>query len=136
MDEQKGGKIVMAGGLNGEANSWGQPAAWCDYYGEIPNAGVRGIALFDNPANLRYPTRWHVRAYGLNGANCFGLSYFTEKAQKAKGEAPLNGDYVLKADDTVTFNYRAMIHSGDTEAANVAGHAADYGAPPKAEWVK
>lgn len=132
----KGGKIVLSTGASGEANSWGKPAAWCDYFGELSGVGVRGIAVFDDASNLRHPTSWHVRAYGLNGANCFGLSYFTEKDQKAKGQPPLNGDYVLKAGETLTFKYRAMIHSGDSESAQVAAHFADFAAPPKAEWAK
>jgi len=134
MEAAKGGQIVNAEGLRGETACWGKPSPWCDYYGEIPGVGTRGIAVFDHPSNLRYPTRWHVRAYGLNGANCFGLSYFTEKEQKAKGEAPLNGDYLLKAKDTLTFNYRVMIHSGDSETAQVAARYADYATPPGARW--
>jgi len=129
----RAGTIVNAQGATGERGCWGQPSPWCDYYGEIPGVGVRGIAVFDHPTNLRHPTRWHVRGYGLNGANCFGLSYFTEREQKKKGEKPLNGDYLLEADQSLTFNYRVMIHSGDHEAAQVADRFANYATPPEAQ---
>ncbi len=122
----EGGNIVNAEGLKGERRAWGKASPWCDYYGEIEGVGVRGIAVFDHPSNLRHPTRWHVRGYGLNGANCFGLSYFTKAEQRKKKERPLNGDYVLEAGKSLTFKYRVVIHSGDAEEAKIADLYADY----------
>jgi len=127
----KGGVITNAEGLKGERQCWGKPSPWTDYAGEMEGVGVRGIAVFDTPGNLRYPTRWHIRGYGLNGANCFGLSYFTEKEPER-----LNGDYTLKEGESLTFKYRVIIHSGDVNEAKIADRHADYLNPPKAEWVK
>jgi hypothetical protein len=124
----KNGVITNASGAHGMKECWGKPSPWCDYSGPVPGNGVRGIAVFDNPANLRYPTCWHVRDYGLNGANCFGLSYFTEKKE--------NGDYTLEDGKTLTFTYRVLIHSGDVKDAKIAERYADYVKPPKAEWAK
>ncbi|MEA3366195.1 MAG: PmoA family protein [Candidatus Hydrogenedentes bacterium] len=126
---EKGGTgvITNAEGLQGASLCWGKPSAWCDYAGAIEGAGVRGIAVFDHPSNLRHPTRWHVRNYGLMGANCFGLSYF------AKGKE--NGDYLLKNGESLIFAYRVYIHSGDVKEAKVGERYADYVSPPKAEWV-
>ncbi|MBM3289226.1 MAG: hypothetical protein FJY92_03660, partial [Candidatus Hydrogenedentes bacterium] len=75
--EKKGGIITNAEGKTGMNDTWGKPSPWCDYSGPVEGAGTHGIAVFDHPANLRYPTTWHVRDYGLFGANCFGYSYFT-----------------------------------------------------------
>ncbi|HOD51026.1 MAG TPA: PmoA family protein [Candidatus Hydrogenedentes bacterium] len=128
MIEKNGtGVITNAEGLKGMEACWGKPSAWCDYSGTLEGAGLRGIAVFDNPANLRYPSRWHVRDYGLMGANCFGLNHFT------KGEE--NGDYLLKNGEALVFAYRVYIHSGDAAQAKVGDRYADYVTPPKAEWA-
>lgn len=126
---EKGGTgvITNAEGLNGMSECWGKPSAWCDYSGTFEGVGARGIAVFDHPSNLRHPTRWHVRDYGLMGANCFGLNHFT------KGKE--NGDYVLKNGESLIFAYRVYIHSGDVNEAKVGERYADYVSPPKAEWV-
>ena len=129
LNEQNGGTMTLAGGRVGEAACWGKPSPWCDYSGTIEGVGVRGVTVFDNPSNLRYPTCWHVRAYGLLGANCFGLSYFTEKDANR-----LNGDYTLKNGETLTFKYRILVHSGNASDAKVEDRFADYATPPKVSW--
>jgi hypothetical protein len=126
----RGGVITNAAGLQGEGKTWGVASPWCDYSGEIEGVGQHGITVFDHPGNLRHPSRWHVRNYGLMGANCFGLSYFT------KGKGDLNGDYELKDGETLTFRYRVYVHSGDVEEAKVADRYADYATPPKVAWVE
>lgn len=121
LTEKTNGKMTLDGGRSGMDSCWGKPSPWCDYSGPIEGAGVRGITVFDHPGNLRHPTRWHVRDYGLLGANCFGLSYFTEKEAEK-----LNGDYTLKQGETLTFNYRIYVHSGDVNEAKVAERYAEY----------
>ena len=125
--------ITNALGDKGEKTLWGKPSPWCDFTGDVPKAGLRGIAIFDNPANLRYPTSWHVRDYGLMGANCFGYSHFSKEAYN-KGLIPENGDYLLKKGDALTFNYRVYIHGGNAADAKVADRYADYATPPTAVW--
>jgi hypothetical protein len=119
----QGGTITNAEGLHGERECWGKPSRWCDYSGEFEDGKVRGIAVFDHPSNLRHPSRWHVRNYGLMGANCFGLSYFTKNEDEQ-----LNGDYTLKAGETLTFQYRVVAHSGTAEEAKLNDLYADYAA--------
>lgn len=122
--QMKGGKGVMtlSTGETGKA-VWGKAAKWCDYSAPVEGKGVRGIAVFDNPQNLRHPTRWHMRDYGLNGANCFGLSYFTNKKE--------NGDYTLKNGDSLTFKYRVVIHSGTAEETNLEKLYEEYAGSAK-----
>jgi len=124
---KKGGIITNADGKTGMADTWGKPSAWCDYSGPVEGEGTHGVTVFDNPTNLRYPTTWHVRDYGLMGANCFGYSFFTNKEK--------NGDYTIKMGETLTFNYRVYVHRGDAKAAKVADRYADYINPPKASWA-
>lgn len=127
--------ITNALGDVGEPHLWGKPAAWCDYSGKLGDAGNFGITIFDTPTNLRYPTSWHVRAYGLMGANCFGWHDFGEKEYNKPLLPSDNGDYLLKSGEKLTFNYRVYVHKGDVNEAAVADRFADYTTPPAAVWV-
>ncbi len=122
------GRITNSVGGVGAAETWGKPAAWCDYSGSIEGFGPRGITIMDHPSSFRHPTHWHVRDYGLMGANAFGYSHFYD------GEK--NGDHLLKSGETMTFRYRIFVHSGDVEDADVAGHYADFSDPPTAAWLE
>ncbi|MCA9417501.1 MAG: PmoA family protein [Candidatus Omnitrophica bacterium] len=127
IDEKHGnGKMTNSEGQSTAAECWGKPAKWNDYSGTLDGQNL-GVAVFDNPDNLRYPTRWHIRDYGLYGANCFGLSYFTEDEEKK-----LNGDYTIKDGDSLTFHYRVLIHTGNTEEANIEQEYQAYTDPASA----
>lgn len=127
--------ITNALGDNGEDTAWGKPSPWCDFSGDIPEVGMRGLTIFDNPGNLRHPSSWHIRNYGLMGANCFGYSYFNEKEYN-KGLIPENGDYTIEAGKTLSLTYRMYVHTGSVEEAAVAARYADYATPPTASLVK
>ena len=77
VDSRQGGKLVNAVG-QADAAAWGQPAAWCDYFGPT-DKGMAGVAILDHPSNVRHPTAWHARTYGLFCANPFGLQHFNKK---------------------------------------------------------
>ena len=127
MEVPNGGTIRNSyGGVNDDEN-WGKRAEWVDYYGPV-TSGVAGITIMDTPSNLRYPTYWHVRGYGLFTANCWGIHDFT-------GDHSKRGDYTLKHGDEVNFKYRVYIHAGDTCAAKVKNKYLDYLFPPKVTVV-
>jgi len=104
------GRIVNSEGQSGDA-AWGQAARWVDYSGPIDEQTV-GIAIFDHPANLRHPTRWHARDYGLVAANPFGLHEF---AQAPSG----TGDHVIPAGGSLALRYLFVFHRGDAAAADI-----------------
>jgi hypothetical protein len=106
------GHIVNSEGQTDDA-TWGKRAKWCDYYGPVSGQTV-GIAIFDNPANPRYPTWWHVRDYGLFGANPFGRHDFEKLTDKTAG------NLVVPAGESVTFRYRFILHKGDEKTAKIA----------------
>ena len=91
---------------------WGMSAKWVDYTAPA-QGGAIGVACFDHPSNLRHPTTWHARDYGLIAANPFGLHDFQKMPVGA-------GDYVLKKDHPLKLQYRWLFHTGDTAAAQIA----------------
>jgi len=119
------GKIENSfGGIN-EAETWGKKAHWCDYSGMVDDVHL-GICVFDHIQNLRYPTYWHVRNYGLMGSNIFGGGTF-------EGDASKDGSYTLKAGEKMNFKFRVYIHEGDAQKGKVAQKYHDFINPPKVE---
>src|SRR2546422_8768457 len=106
------GRMVNANGASGEKAIWGKRSDWVDYYGRVAGEDV-GLAIFDHPHNLRAPTYWHARAYGLLAANPFGLKPFT-------GDRRQDGRHAIPAGGSLIFRYRVFIHHGDVEQAGVA----------------
>jgi hypothetical protein len=106
------GHMVNANGAGGEKAIWGKRSNWVDYYGRVAGEDV-GLAIFDHPHNLRAPTYWHARAYGLLAANPFGLKAFT-------GDRRQNGTYDIPAGGSLVFQYRVFIHQGNPSQAGVA----------------
>jgi len=106
------GRMVNADGASGEKGIWGKRSDWVDYYGRVADEDV-GVAILDHPRNLRAPTYWHARAYGLLAANPFGLKQFT-------GDRRQDGRYVIPAGGSLTFRYRVFIHHGGAPQAGVA----------------
>ncbi len=104
--------VTSAGKMDGEA--WGTRADWCDYSGPVEGKTV-GVAIFDHPSNLRHPTWWHARMYGLFSANPFGQSHFEKLADKEAGA------FKLEPGQSVTLRYRFYFHEGDAAQADVAG---------------
>lgn len=128
-DKPGQGTLVNAEGLSGAA-LWGKKSPWNDYFGPV-GGEVLGMAIFDHPENLRYPTTWHSRTYGLFAANPFGLHDFdsTKKTPKSAG------DLVTPEGQSVTFRYRLVLHRGDTRAADISGQFAAWATPPTVETV-
>jgi hypothetical protein len=117
---QKGeGRIVNSEGVR-DNDTWGKRAKWCDYHGPV-NGKVVGAAIFDHPQNPRHPTWWHVRYYGLFGANPFGIHDFTYKKEPAGA-----GNLVIAPGRSVTFRYRFYLHEGDEKQARVAERYDEY----------
>lgn len=113
-DIGKGVLCNSRGGV-GENECWGKEAEWCDYHGCLDGIGEMGVTVYDNPSNERYPTSWHIRAYGLFAANNFHFK----------------GGYTLKAGDSITYKYRILFRRSEMTAEEIACRYEGY----KAETV-
>jgi len=122
MDVRNGGRIENGFGGIDEGETWGKPAPWCDYSGVVNGTHV-GIAVFDHADNPRYPTKWHVRNYGLMTANCFAWSHYNPGAG-------LRGDMTFKKGQKTTWKYRLYVHRDDARRGRVSERYLDYFSPP------
>lgn len=103
------GTILNSEGAESGA-AWGKRAKWVAMSGPIGDK-VYSITMLDHPSNLRHPTRWHARDYGLFAANPFC------EAEMDKSQPKKAGDYVLKAGQKLTLKYRIAFTEGDIAAA-------------------
>jgi hypothetical protein len=123
IDEPKRtGKMVNAQNKSGEKNVWGKRSEWVDYSGVLDGEAV-GIAILDHPSNPRFPAYWHTRAYGLFGANIFGVHDFENDPSR-------DGSLTMRAGQPLRFRYRVVIHPGDAMAAGVRGMYQRWSAIP------
>lgn len=116
---QKTAAVINSEAVWGRA-VWGKRAQWIDYFATDPNGLMVGIAVMDHPLNLRHPTWWHARDYGLVAANPFGQSQFENEA------TPGAGDYSLDKNAELTLRWRVMVHPGTPGDADIAGAYRDY----------
>lgn len=76
---------------------------WVAYAGKAQNGKPTCVAMFDHPANPRYPTRWALRTQYPYFNPCF--------------IAP--GDFTLKAGEALTLQYGIWVHAGKADAAAI-----------------
>jgi hypothetical protein len=97
----KGGLLTNSEGATTAGNVWGQPAAWCDYSGEIDGRPV-GITIAGHPQNTR-TSWWHARDYGFMAANLFGRAAMQQGAA-SRIEVPLGESFRMR--------YAVVVHDG------------------------
>ena len=100
------GQAVNSEGVEGKG-IWGQRANWVHYWGKVEGKDA-GVAILSHPSNLRNPSWWHARDYGLIAVNPFG-----PKRSKADGKL------VLPAGKTLTLRYRFLFHGLSKEEADI-----------------
>jgi hypothetical protein len=117
-DDHYGGKVVNAEGGVNEEGTRGRRSAWLDWTAEMDPREYQtsphghgekiGIAVFDHPSNLNYPSRWQVKNFGDFSVNPFAgqiFQKFDKTAQKA--------DYAMKRGDKLRLRYRILIHPAE-----------------------
>jgi hypothetical protein len=109
--DAKGHIIDGEGRTDGDC--WGKRANWAALYGPDESGQAAVIAMMDHPSNLRHPTWWHVRDYGLLAANPLGAQHFEGK------NAP-SADHLLKRGEVLALRYLVILHQGSLESAKLA----------------
>jgi putative membrane-bound dehydrogenase-like protein len=99
--EMAGGQIVTSDGRKTAKDTWGRPAAWCDYSGG-KEGSPRGITLMSAPGNFR-ESWWHNRDYGVFVANPFGRAAMKQGAPST---------VTVKKGESLRLMYGAMLHDG------------------------
>ena len=106
------GKITTSEGIK-DNDAWGKRARWVAYHGPDSKGTPQVIAILDHNKNLRHPTWWHARNYGLLTANPFGTRAFRDPKVKE------SGDYTIKKGVVLTQRYRLILHEGTLDSAKV-----------------
>ena len=96
-----------------DGKAWGQKAKWVTMTGPIGDK-TYSITMMDHPSNLRHPTRWHARDYGLFAANPFCESEMDKTKEKGAGA------HTLKAGQSLTLKYRMAFTEGDAAASKAS----------------
>ncbi|MBK1882518.1 PmoA family protein [Luteolibacter pohnpeiensis] len=104
--------IINSEGIE-DGKAWGKRANWVAAYGPDERGEPAVIAMFDHPSNLRHPTWWHARDYGLFAANPFGKHDFEGNPDKTVG------NYTLKQGKSLKFRFLVFIHHGDLQSADL-----------------
>jgi hypothetical protein len=111
--EGAAGHITTSEGAK-DAKAWGTRAKWVTFHGPDQKGEAVSITIFDHPQNLRHPTWWHVRDYGLFAANPFGIHDFEKSDDKTKG------NHTLPKGESMTQRYRVLIQKGEPDQAKLA----------------
>jgi hypothetical protein len=93
-----------------------QRARWADMHGSSDGGRnvQAGLAIFDHPANPRFPTHW--RCVGDPGFGYFGPSFTLAEA------------YTLRPGEPLVLRYRALVHDGAGDAAMLEAEAQRFAA--------
>ena len=126
VDSKQGGVVTNAEGeINGKA--WGKKSPWVDYSGPVStgsdvsvagSSSIAGITIHDCPSSFGFPTRWHVRTYGLFAANPFGIHHFDGGEKR--------GGIVLPQGETMRLSYRVVLHNGGLDVGVAKSDAEKY----------
>ncbi|MBK1833171.1 PmoA family protein [Roseibacillus ishigakijimensis] len=100
------GQMVDSEGRKND-DCWGQRSKWVAYHGPDAEGEDLVLALMDHRDNLRHPTWWHARDYGLLAANPFGRHDF-----EGRRDEPQLGDFTLEKGETLTQSYRLVLSAG------------------------
>lgn len=103
---EKGGKgvVTSSNGLQTSKNAWGKTASWVNYDGPV-DGHLFGVTLLDSAQNP-WPSRYHVRDYGLFAVNPFGAGAYTDKTDDPQPKH----ERVLKKGESLHFKFGAWIH--------------------------
>ena len=104
---KQGGVMVNSEGQSGEKATFGQRAAWMDFYGKRQATGYEGIAILQHPSNKWFPSPWFTRDYGFMSPTPMNWPEDGEATHLKKGEK-------------VKLRYRVIVHGGTVDEAGIS----------------
>jgi len=115
-----GGPVTNADGMKESKNFWGLPSHWVNYVGPVQGHSF-GVTIMDAPKNP-WPSRYHVRDYGLFAINPFGNGAYTEDSKE-----PLPAHSAeMKPGQSFHFRYGIWIHGGETSPEQIEQTYAEF----------
>ena len=108
---KSGGILINAEGRTSEKGTFGANSPWCDYCGTREGV-TEGLAIFQNPRNRWFPSKWFTRDYGFFSPTPM---YWLE-----------GGRLELPKGKTLTLRYRVVVHAGDVKRAQIARRFEQY----------
>ncbi len=106
------GRYFSSNGDETAKNIWGKRARWVALQG-VREGKVVGVAIFNHPESVNYPTYWHVRNYGLFSANPLGQADFQKgqpKQYRKNKIIPLR--LTLERGETAHFRFLVIVYEG------------------------
>jgi len=91
----EGGTLMNSAGQQGEKETAGSEADWCDYSGDHFKI-TEGIAIFNSPKNIWSPSKWFTRDYGFFSPT--NMNFLDEGLSIDNGKS-------------LTFSYRIIVHT-------------------------
>jgi len=107
-----GGVMINAEGQRSEKGTFGQASPWIDYSGKRGDK-IEGMAIMQHPSNKWYPSPWFTRDYG----------FFSPTPMYWPAD---DKGILLNKGEVIKLRYRVLVHSGNHDAADIAGHFVDY----------
>ncbi len=107
------GPVTTSEGVTGTNAAWGKPARWINYVGPVLGKNY-AVTMMDSSSNP-WPSRYHVRDYGLFAANPFGDGAYTEKTDAPQPKHKRD----LKRGDSLRFQYGLWVHDADSDNAAI-----------------
>jgi hypothetical protein len=121
------GTLRDADGRSGK-DVWGKRSTWIAATGPVRDAAGTerqlSVVLLDHPQNLRYPTWWHARTYGLLAANPFGQGTFEGKHLDNDGALPLSRG------EKLVLRYRVLLGDGPLPPERIEAEAQRFSGAP------
>ena len=118
----QGGQLINSEGNRGK-DTWGKKSRWIMAQGTLEGKPA-ALVIAGHQDNLRHPTTWHARTYGLVAANPFGLHDFQEKPRGY-------GRIKIAPGESLRLRYRVLIFNHHPGPGEIETLLTDFSSAPK-----